>query len=502
MRGLVPGDTNDDRLRRWVAPQNWVNPSPRSRYDLVVLGGGPAGLVAAMGAAGLGARVALVERHLLGGDCLNAGCVPSKALLVAARLAQEIRHSTVFGIHSGPVEVDFPAVLDRMRRLRADLAIHDSAERLNAAGVDVFLGEGSFAAGDVIAVGDSQLRFRKAIIATGGSALIPPVPGLDKVLYHTNETLFTLAERPRSLVVLGGGPIGCEMAQAFRRFGSEVTLVARSRILPRDEPLASDAVRQAFLAEGIQVLEQTEAVRVVQEEEASLRVRNASGARELPFDILLVAVGRKLNLEGLGLDRAGIELQGGKLKLDPFHRTTNRRVFAAGDAAGGPQFTHAADAQARMVLRNAFFFGRGHASDLIVPWATYTDPEVAQVGLTQAMAQARGHEVETLKVEVSGTDRGFLEGDQGFVQAVLERGSDRVLGITLVGHHAGEWAGEAALLLRQNPTLRALSETIHPYPTGAEVLKRLGDEGQRRRFTPRVRRLFELWFKAGRGRAQ
>ncbi len=492
--GLIPGDVHDDRLRRLVAPVGWSNPVPQPKYDLVVLGGGPAGLVAAAGAAGLGAKVALVEKALLGGDCLIAGCVPSKALIAAARAAHDARAAGRFGVHAN-VTVDFPALMARLREVRADIAPHDSAQRFQDLGVDVFLGEGRFTAKDTVSVGAAVLRFRKSLIATGGRPAVPDLPGLPEAGFHTNETIFGLTELPRSLVVMGGGPIGCELAQAFRRLGSEVTVLARARLLPRDDEAAAECLRRAFLEEGIRVLEGTEATSVrLQDGQHVVAVKAGGKEFEVRGDQLLVAAGRTPNLEGLGLETAGIALAGGKLKLDARLRTTNPRVYAAGDAAGGPQFTHAADAQARLALRNAFFLGRGRAAGLRVPHCTYTDPEVAQIGWTRAEAQVHGVAVDAYRVEFADLDRGAVDGAAGYLEALVVRGADRVLGFTIVGPHAGELAGEAAMFLATSGRLAALDGIIHPYPTLAEAFKRLGGAYMKTRLSPGLASLFKRYF--------
>jgi pyruvate/2-oxoglutarate dehydrogenase complex dihydrolipoamide dehydrogenase (E3) component len=385
--------------------------------------------------------------------------------------------------------------MERLRGVRADLAPHDSAERFKGLGVDVFLGAGRFAGADTVAVAGAFLRFRKAIIATGGRAAVPDLPGLREAGFHTSETIFGLTELPRSLVVLGGGPIGCELAQAFRRLGSEVSLLARPRLLPREDADAAARVREAFLGEGIRLLEGAEATAVrLEEGQRVVTMQQEGREHEVRGDLLLVAVGRTLNLEGLGLEAAGIAKEGGKLNLDPRLRTTNPRVYAAGDAAGGLQFTHAADAQARLVLRNAFFLGRGRAAGLVVPRCTYTDPEVAQVGLTKAEAGDRGLAVDAFRVALADTDRGAVDGAAGFVEAVVAKGTDKVLGFTLVGPHAGELVGEAAVFMATSGRLAALDGIIHPYPTLAEAFKRLGGAYMKARLSPGLASLLRRYF--------
>ena len=484
---LVAGDSADAALLDSVHPPAWVNPTARGRYNLVVLGGGTAGLVCAVGAAALGARVALIERHWLGGDCLNVGCVPSKAVIRAARAAHEARTAAAYGIGVGAVEIDFPAVMARMRGLRAGLAPHDSAARLAGLGIDVFLGDGRFVARDALEVAGQRLRFARAVIATGARAAAPSVPGLAEAGYLTNETVFALTERPGRLVVVGGGPIGCELAQAFRRLGSEVVIVDRSeRLLSRDDPDAAALVRDRLASEGVELVLGAAIVGV--ERDRTVIVDRGRGEERVPADQILVAAGRTPNLDELGLEAAGVVATAHGIEVDDHLRTANRRVFAAGDVASRFQFTHAADAMARIVVQNALFFGRKRVSALTIPWCTYTDPEVAHVGISAQDASERD-DLVTLTVPLTEVDRAVLDGETaGFARVHADR-KGRILGATLVARHAGETIGELALALTHGLRLGALASTIHPYPTQAEAVRKLGDAYQRTRLTPRLRRI-------------
>jgi pyruvate/2-oxoglutarate dehydrogenase complex dihydrolipoamide dehydrogenase (E3) component len=494
---VLPEDDFNRRLVANVHPPDWVNPEPAARYNLVVLGAGTAGLVSAAGAAGLGARVALVERALMGGDCLNVGCVPSKALLRCARAAADVRDAGGFGVCVPPgVRVDFPAVMERMRRLRADLSPTDSADRFRSLGVDVFLGQARFTARDAVEVGGKTLRFARAVIATGTRAAHPPIAGLEQAGFLTNETVFTLTELPRRLAVLGAGPVGCELAQAFARLGAEVTLLGdRPQLLPREDRDAAALVEKSLRRDGVRLLLGGKVVAVERRgAEKVLRIEGGT-AGEVTADEILVGVGRRPNVEGLGLESAGVEYDANEgVHVNDRLRTTNRRVYAAGDICSRFKFTHAADAMARVVIRNALFLGRARASALIIPWCTYTDPEVAHVGLYEHEARARGYEVQTFTEELSRVDRAVLDGEtDGFVRVHVKAGRGRILGATVVARHAGEMISELTLAMSRRIGLGALADTIHPYPTQAEALKRVGDAYQRTRLTPFVKWLLAKW---------
>ncbi|MBI1901527.1 MAG: mercuric reductase [Planctomycetia bacterium] len=488
---LEPADRHNQELVEHAHPAGWKNPVPAGRYNLVAIGGGTAGIIAALGAAGLGGRAALVERHLLGGDCLNYGCVPSKALIRASRAAHQARIAGEFGVRTGAVEVDFAAVMERMRRLRARISHHDSAQRFSGLGVDVFLGDAKFTGPDSLEVNGRTLKFARAVIATGGRAAVPDLPGLAEAGYLTNETVFSLTELPRRLVVLGAGPIGCELAQCFRRLGSDVVLVNRSeRFLPKEDPEASRVVREQFVREGIEFLLGWGLVRCERQGDAKrLVISRADERKSLEFDAILVAVGRTPNVEGLGLDAAGVQFTQSGVTVNGFLQTTNKRIYAAGDVAGRYQFTHAADAMARLCVQNALFFGRKRLSRLVVPRCTFTDPELAHVGLTPAEAAERGIALDTFRVDLKEVDRAILDGEEeGFAAIHVRKGTGRVVGATIVAASAGDMIGELSLLLTYNRklSLGQLASVIHAYPTQVEVLKRAADAYSRTRLTPNV----------------
>ncbi len=498
---LNADDPHDQLLLRQVRPADWTNPLPAPRYHLVVLGGGPAGLVTAAAAAGLGARVALVESGLLGGDCLIHGCVPSKALLAAAHQAAIVRGSAEYGVRiDGEVRVDFAAVMSRVRRLRAEISPHDSAARFRSLGVDVFFARGRFSGPDSIDADGTCLKFSRAVIATGSRPALPAIAGLADAGYLTSDTLFQLTSLPQRLVVIGGGPIGAEMAQAFASCGAAVTLIeAGPRILPRDDPDASALLHERLVrSHAIRILTNAQITAVARQgAERVLTVQVAGGAPEtVVCDELLVAAGRIPRIDGLQAELAGIQTDPRRgVVVNDRLQTTNPAVYAAGDICSDFRFTHAADFMARIVVRNSLFGGRARASRLLIPWCTCTSPEIAHVGLTAAAAAA-DRSVRTLTQPFSGNDRAVLEGrPEGFVRVHFRHGSDRILGATVVGERAGDLISEITVAMTAGCGLKRLATVIHPYPTHADAIRRLGDQYNRARLTPFVQRLFRAWIQ-------
>ncbi len=496
---IAPADEYNQALVEHTHPPEWENPKPAGKYNLIAIGGGSAGIISALGAAGLGGRAALIERHLLGGDCLNYGCVPSKALIRAARAAYQIRHGDRFGcpVENVP-EVDFAAVMERMRRLRSRISQHDAAQRFKAMGVDVYLGDARFTSPSSLEVAGTQLEFRRAVIATGGRAAEPPIKGLKETGYLTNETVFSLTELPHRLVVIGGGSIGCEMAQTFRRLGSTVHLVdVAPRLLPRDEAAAANVVQGQFEQEGIHLYLGFEVQATEKTGHSKSVIIERKGERQkLIADEILVAVGRRPNLEGLDLEAANVKYHKRGVEINDRLQTSNPRIFAAGDICASYQFTHAADAMARLCIQNALFFGRKKLSQLVMPWCTYTDPEVAHVGLTPEAAEARGIAIDSYHVELKEVDRAVLDGeDQGFAVVHTRKGSGKIAGATIVSAHAGESISEITLLMTKKLSLGSLADVIHCYPTQAEVLKRIADNYNRKRLTPNIAQLFKKWLE-------
>ena len=495
---LAPLDDPNRQLIANVHPPDWVNPPPAARYNLVVLGGGTAGLVTAAGAAGLGAKVALVERHLLGGDCLNVGCVPSKCLIRASRAAADTRDAERFGVRVPPgVTVDFAAVMERMRGIRAGISHHDSAQRFARLGVDVFLGDARFSGPDTVTVGDHTLRFKRAVIATGARAAHPDVPGLREAGFLTNETVFNLTECPRRLAVIGAGPIGCELAQAFQRLGAQVTLLHRhGHVLDREDADAAGIMQTVLQREGLRLVLNAKLTRVEKRDGEKIIFHEISGKEEsFATDEILVGTGRAPNVDGLNLESVGVEHDPRNgVKVNDRLQTTNPRIYAAGDVCLEWKFTHAADFAARIVIQNALFLGRKKLSALTMPWATYTDPEIAHVGLYLREARERGLELDTYTRHFKEVDRALADGEEeGFVKIHTRRGGDEILGATIVARHAGEMISEISVAMAGGVGLGRLANVIHPYPTQAEAIRHCGDAYNRTRLTPTVKKLFARW---------
>jgi pyruvate/2-oxoglutarate dehydrogenase complex dihydrolipoamide dehydrogenase (E3) component len=497
---IQPWDAYNQTLAAQVHPPDWVNPVPAGRYHLVVIGAGTAGLVTAAGAAGLGAKVALIEKYLMGGDCLNVGCVPSKSIIRSARSAADARDALRFGVRvPAGVAADFPAVMERMRAVRARISSHDSARRFAGLGINVFLGEARFTGPDTVEVAGQKLQFKQAVIATGARAVQPAIPGLADAGYLTNETVFSLTQRPARLAVIGGGPLGCELAQAFQRLGSQVVLFHKHHhILDREDADAANLVQKAFVREGIQLVLNATVQRVEKTPAGkTLHFESAGQAGSLAVDEILIGAGRAPNVQGLNLNLVDVshDPRDG-IQVNDQLQTTNPRIYAAGDVCLESKFTHAADFTARIVIQNALFLGRKKLSALVIPRATYTDPEIAHVGLQEHEARERGITVDTYTRQFSEVDRAICDGEEeGFVKIHVKKGRDEILGATIVARHAGEMISEISVTMAAKMGLGRLASVIHPYPTQAEAIRQCGDAYNRTRLTPTIKNLFRRWLK-------
>lgn len=497
----VESNRDDVRLIENVHPPVWTPPMPASKYHVVVVGAGTAGLITSIAAAGLGARVALIEADRMGGDCLNVGCVPSKLLISAARALRAARRGLRDGMmHGSDPVADFPAIMNRMRNVRGNISVHDSAARYKQQGVDVFFGRGEFVNGNTCVVNGTPLNFRRAVICTGARAAVPNVSGLAEVGFLTNETVFNLTELPRRMVVLGGGPIGCELAQTFAAFGSHVTVIQKEpRILPRDSAAASEVVANAFRAEGITVISNALTSKVESAGSGKRVIYSVVGEPEasVECDEILVATGRAPNVAGLGLERLGIEFDvRNGVKVDASLRTSSPCIYAAGDVCSAFRFTHAADVMARVVVQNVLSLGSSKFDPKRIPWSTYTSPEVAGVGLTPAAAEKQGIPFREYTESFSRVDRAILDGEtDGFVSILTGKKNDRILGATIVHPHAGELIGEVTMAMTHGIGLSKLSRSIRPYPTSSEVFKRVADSCSRERLKPWVKQLLGMWLR-------
>lgn len=476
-----PGASHDAEWRSLVFPQDYINPRATERYHLVVIGAGPAGLICALGAAGLGARVALIERQAMGGDCLNVGCVPSKSLLEFTH-----RHSP---------EASFDAAFEWMRSVRAGIAAHDSVDRYTELGVDVFLGDAQFLDAETLKVGDQQLHGRRVVIASGARATMPPIDGLSDVAALTNESVFELRRAPRDLAIIGAGAIGCELAQAFSRMGIGVTLLdVADRVLPLESHRASATALDALERDGVDV---KLGVQISHVEKRGSETSIALTDGEVRCERVMVAAGRRANVETLNLDVAGVELtERGLIRVDSRLRTTNAKIYAAGDVCSTLQFTHHADAHARVVIQNALFAPTARANRLVIPHSTYLRPEIAQVGATQASLDHANVDYLRYELDFAELDRGRAAGSVGeFAEVLIEPSKGKILGATVVAENGGELIVPICVAMTNDLSLSEVGKTIFPYPTRSEYLRRIADQHNRTRLTPTVARIMKSWLR-------
>lgn len=471
-------------------------------YNAIVIGAGTAGLVTAAGTAGLGGRVGLIERNQMGGDCLNFGCVPSKALISSARLAQQIREADQWGLQATKPEFDFSEVMARMRARRAEIAPNDSQARFESLGVDVFRGEAQFVSAHEIEVAGQKLRARHFVIATGSRATVPKIEGLDSVPYFTNETIFDqLKGRPATMIVIGGGPIGCELGQAFARLGVAVTILQSAlQLLPPEDPEVGELLQQQLAAEGINVLLGAKITRASKQGgEIELRLENRASVRA---EVLLIAAGRTPNLRALNLEAAQVDYDERGVKVNEYLQTSQPHIYAAGDVTNRLKFTHTADFTARIVVRNILMplqFLRQKVNWKIVPWCTFTEPEIAHVGLGEKEAQKNGIACDIYRVDFKEIDRAVVESETiGFAKILTEKGSDKILGAVIVGARAGDLIHEFVLAMNAGIGLGKIASMIHVYPTLAELARKAGDQFNKTRLTPRAKKIFAWLYRRAR----
>jgi pyruvate/2-oxoglutarate dehydrogenase complex dihydrolipoamide dehydrogenase (E3) component len=441
--------------------------------DICVIGGGSGGLTVAAAAAAFGVPVVLVEGGKMGGDCLNYGCVPSKALIAAGKTASTMRHAGEFGIAPVEPDVDFPGVMAHVREVIESIAPHDSVERFTGLGVRVIEDYGRFTGPDTLVAGDYEIKPRRFVIATGSSPFVPPIPGLDTVPFHTNETIFENTEKPEHLIVIGGGPIGMEMAQAHRRLGAQVTVIEGLKALGKDDPELTAIVLERLRGEGITIHEGAKVTGVSREaDRTTVRYESDSGEAEVTGSHLLVATGRKPNVERLDLDKADVRLDGRAIAVDRALRTSNSHVYAIGDVTGGLQFTHVASYHAALVIQSILFRVPGKENRDIVPWATYTDPELAQVGLTEEEASARNLSPQVFRWSYADNDRARTERKTDGIVKLVTDGRGRILGAGIAGAGAGEMINIFALAVAKKMKASDIRAYIPPYPTVTEMAKR------------------------------
>ncbi len=459
-------------LLKVIFPSEWKNPKPASLYDLVVIGAGPGGMTAAVLAAAYHKKIALIEKEHMGGECLSYGCIPSKAMLRSSRAAHEISKAKEFGIEiQGKWSVDFPAVMERMRRLRNAVSTHDSPSIFQKMGIDLFFGAGQFTASDQLEVGGHHLHFKNAVIASGTLPLVLDIPGLEEAGYTTNQTVFNLNQLPKRFAVIGAGAMGCELAQAFARFGSQATIITHgSRILSHEDPTASDLLAKVFEKEGIRILYNSKILRV--EKRGHEKIIYLEGRPEgIHADEILVALGRLPYIHGLGLEKAHVAADGKSgIAVNDFLQTSQPHIYSISDM--NYRFTHISMENAQIAIQNIFGSGNARKSALAVPWCTFTDPEIAHVGMDEKTAASKGIPVQTFQFEMADVPRAILDGETaGFLKLFIREGTDQILGGTLMARHAGEMISELAVAISNQIGLSGLTKAIHCFPTQAEVFR-------------------------------